>query len=198
MDKLLFSLPPELEVSQSYTVHINSGSVHVSYLSLCRRFLCWIAGQRHACLGGSIQSHKNKDPLYGGKSLESGRIRQIVYKYRSSPTVRSIDSIIPMHHSKRSILQVDILYLLWPLAAALGGRVINLASLKIASSRSSLIWQPSVTGEWLLRSHSLANGWVSIPAILMRVVLVTSYPIMVALLQLELFCLKVPQLLAVV
>jgi hypothetical protein len=69
--------------------------------------LCWIAGRRHACLGGSIQSHKNKDSLYGRKSLESGRIRQIVYKYRASPTVRSIDFIIPMHHSKRSIPQVN-------------------------------------------------------------------------------------------
>jgi hypothetical protein len=65
---------------------------------------CWIAGRHHACLGGSIQSHKNKDSLYGRKSLESGRIGQIVYKYRASPTVRSI---IPMHHSKRSIPQVD-------------------------------------------------------------------------------------------
>jgi hypothetical protein len=69
--------------------------------------LCWIAGRRHACLGGSIQSHKNKDSLYGRKSLESGRIRQIVYKYRAFPTVRSIDFIIPMHHSKSSIPQVD-------------------------------------------------------------------------------------------
>ena len=68
---------------------------------------CWIAGRRHACLGGSIQSHKNKDFLYGRKSLESGKIEQIVYKYRASPTVRSIDFIIPMHHSKSSIPQVD-------------------------------------------------------------------------------------------
>jgi hypothetical protein len=45
--------------------------------------------------------------LYGRKSLESGRIEQIVYKYRASPTVRSIDFIIPMHHSKSSIPQVD-------------------------------------------------------------------------------------------
>jgi hypothetical protein len=44
--------------------------------------------------GGSIQSHKNKDSLYGRKSLELGRIGQIVYKYRASPTVRSIDFII--------------------------------------------------------------------------------------------------------
>jgi hypothetical protein len=68
---------------------------------------CWIAGRRHACLGGSIESHKNKDSLYGRKSLESGRIEQIVYKYMASPTVRSIDFIIPMHHSKRSIPQAD-------------------------------------------------------------------------------------------
>jgi hypothetical protein len=45
-----------------------------------------------------MQSHKNKDSLYGRKSLESGRIRQIVYKYRASPTVRSVDFIIQMHH----------------------------------------------------------------------------------------------------
>jgi hypothetical protein len=68
---------------------------------------CWIAGRRHACLGGSIQNHKNKDSLYGKKSLESGRIGQIVYKYRASPTVRSIDFIILMHHSQSSIPQVD-------------------------------------------------------------------------------------------
>jgi hypothetical protein len=37
---------------------------------------------------------RTKDPLYGKKSLESGRIGQIVYKYRASPTVRSIDFII--------------------------------------------------------------------------------------------------------
>jgi hypothetical protein len=37
--------------------------------------LCWIAGRRYACLGGSIQSHKNKDSLYGRRSLESGMSR---------------------------------------------------------------------------------------------------------------------------
>jgi hypothetical protein len=68
--------------------------------------VCWIAGRRHACLGGSIQSHKNKDSLYGKKSLESGRIGQMVYKYRASPTVRSIDFIIPMHHSKDPFLKL--------------------------------------------------------------------------------------------
>jgi hypothetical protein len=68
---------------------------------------CWIAGRRHACLGGSIQSHKNKDSLYGRKSLESERIGHFVYKYRASPTARSIDFIIQMHHSKSSIPQVD-------------------------------------------------------------------------------------------
>jgi hypothetical protein len=45
--------------------------------------------------------------LYGRESLESGRIEQIVYKYRTSPTVRSIDFITLMHHSKSSIPQVD-------------------------------------------------------------------------------------------
>jgi hypothetical protein len=69
---------------------------------------CWIAGRRHACLGGSIQSHKNKDSLYGRELLESGRIRQIVYKYRAPPTVRSIDFIISMHYSQSSTPQVDI------------------------------------------------------------------------------------------
>jgi hypothetical protein len=62
---------------------------------------CWIAGRRHACLGGSIQNHKNKASLYGKKSLESGRLGQIVYKYRASPTVRSTDFIIPMHHFQK-------------------------------------------------------------------------------------------------
>jgi hypothetical protein len=82
---------------------------YCNYFSYCRppSRHCWIAGRRHACLGGSIQSHKNKDSLYGRKSLESGRMRQIVYKYKASPTVRSIDFIISMHHSKRSIPQVD-------------------------------------------------------------------------------------------
>jgi hypothetical protein len=60
-------------------------------------------------MGGSIQSHKNKDSLYGRKTLESGKIRQIVYKYRASPTDRSIDFIIPMHHFQRFIPQVDTL-----------------------------------------------------------------------------------------
>jgi Sugar (and other) transporter len=69
--------------------------------------ICWIAGRRHACLGGSIQNHKNKDSLYGRKSLESGRIRQIVYKYRASPIVRSIHFIILMHYSQSSTPQVD-------------------------------------------------------------------------------------------
>jgi hypothetical protein len=45
--------------------------------------------------------------LCGRKSLESGRIRQIVYKYRASPTVRSIDFIIPMHHFQRFIPPFD-------------------------------------------------------------------------------------------
>jgi hypothetical protein len=61
-------------------------------------------------LGGSIQSHKNKDSLYRRKSLESGRIEEIVYKYRASPAVRSIDFIILVHHSQRSTLQVDSIY----------------------------------------------------------------------------------------
>jgi hypothetical protein len=39
--------------------------------------------------------------------MESGRIDQIVYKYRASPTVRSIDFIIQMHRFQRSIPQVD-------------------------------------------------------------------------------------------
>jgi hypothetical protein len=54
-----------------------------------------------------LYSHKNKDSLYGRRSLESGIIEQIVYKYRASPTVRSIDFIIQMHHSQRSTPQVD-------------------------------------------------------------------------------------------
>jgi hypothetical protein len=62
---------------------------------------CWIAGRPPACPGGSIQNHKNKDSLYGRKSLESGRVEQIVYRYRASPTVRSIDFIIPTHHSQK-------------------------------------------------------------------------------------------------
>jgi hypothetical protein len=67
----------------------------------------WIAERRHACLGGSIQNHKNKDSLYGKKSLESGRIEQIVYKYRASPTVRSIDFTIQCTIPKKFIPQVD-------------------------------------------------------------------------------------------
>jgi len=70
--------------------------------------VCWIAGQRHAYPGGSIQNHKNKDSLYRKKSLESGRIEHIVYKYRASPTDRFIDFIIPMHHFQRFIPQVDM------------------------------------------------------------------------------------------
>jgi len=54
-----------------------------------------------------MQSHKNKDHLYGRKSLESGRIEQIVYKYRASPTVRSIDFIIQCTIPKSSVPQVD-------------------------------------------------------------------------------------------
>ena len=68
---------------------------------------CWIAGRRHACLGGSIQNHKNKDSLYIIKSLESGRIGQIVCKYRAFPIVRSIDFIIQCTISKSFIPQVD-------------------------------------------------------------------------------------------
>jgi hypothetical protein len=90
---------------------------------------CWIAGRRHACLGGSIQSHKNKDSLYGRKSLESGRIEQIVYKYRAPPTVRSIDFIIPMHHSKRSISQVDSFVIISEISSTrLRGRTIAITT----------------------------------------------------------------------
>jgi hypothetical protein len=67
---------------------------------------CWIAGRRHACLGGSIQNHKNKDSLYRRKSLESGRIGRIVYKYRASPTVRSIDFIIQCTIPKVPLLKL--------------------------------------------------------------------------------------------
>ena len=71
------------------------------YISnVANNHICWIAGRRHACPGGSIQNHKNKDSLYKRKSLEPGRIRQIVYKYRASPTVRSIDFIIQMQHAQ--------------------------------------------------------------------------------------------------
>jgi hypothetical protein len=49
--------------------------------------------------------------LYGRKTLESGRIRQIVYKYGASPTDRSTDFIIPMHHFQRFIPQVHRLWL---------------------------------------------------------------------------------------
>jgi hypothetical protein len=42
-----------------------------------------------------------------GNHWNQGEIRQIVYKYRASPTVRSIDFITSMHHSKSSIPQVD-------------------------------------------------------------------------------------------
>jgi hypothetical protein len=69
--------------------------------------MCWIAGRRHACLGGSIQNHKNKASLYGKKSLESGRLGQIVYKYGASPTVRPIDFIIQCTIPKIFIPQVD-------------------------------------------------------------------------------------------
>jgi hypothetical protein len=79
-----------------------------SYSFILIIFLCWIAGRRHACRGGSMQSHKNKDSLYGRKSLESGRIEQIVYKYSASPAVRSIDFIIQCTIPKRFIPQVDI------------------------------------------------------------------------------------------
>jgi hypothetical protein len=76
-----------------------------SYSFILIIFLCWIAGRRHTCLGGSIQNHKNKDSLYGRRSLESGRIVQIVYKYRASPTVRSIDFIIQCTTPKDSFLK---------------------------------------------------------------------------------------------
>jgi hypothetical protein len=42
-----------------------------------------------------------------GGHWNQGGIEQIVYKYRASPTVRSIDFIILIHHSQRSTLQVD-------------------------------------------------------------------------------------------
>jgi hypothetical protein len=54
-----------------------------------------------------MQSHKNKESLYGRKSLESGRIGQYVYKYRASPTVRFIDFITQCTIPKRFIPQVD-------------------------------------------------------------------------------------------
>jgi hypothetical protein len=67
---------------------------------------CWTA----PCMSGRFYTaHKNKDSLYGRRSLESGKIEQIVYIYRASPTVRSIDFIIQMHHSQRSTPQVDMI-----------------------------------------------------------------------------------------
>jgi hypothetical protein len=65
-----------------------------------------------------LENHKNKDSLYGKKSVESGRTGQIVYKYRASPTVRSIDFIIQCTIPKSFIPQVDIFGICYALLVA--------------------------------------------------------------------------------
>jgi hypothetical protein len=77
-----------LAPQRTFCVELLDGAMHVwavLYRATRTRTLCW------------------------KKSVESGRIEQIVYKYRASPTVRSIDFIIQCTIPKRLIPQVDLL-----------------------------------------------------------------------------------------